>query len=82
MQKLASSEDVTKFLKNVEGQGLFGISHADWIQKFFVAGVTEGNMLPSVVASYATKGMLGDMGLAASTIEKGSKTAALSLMFT
>ena len=84
---LVSNSQVKEFIERNSSSGLFGISHMDWLNYSYNAGVATGTMLPSIVMSITTSGALsglsiGDIAIGTSTLaELGGKFAGLATMF-
>ena len=73
--KLKSLPNINKFIENANNESVFGKTHREWIQTFFGAGVSTGNMIPSIVVSYLTSGLLSGLSPAALTVEESAKNA-------
>ena len=87
LKELANNPDIDAFLKSNSGEGLFGISHMDWLNHSLNAGIATGNMLPSIVLSAATSGILSGTTLGSTVMFNGktvvdvfSKLAGLGAM--
>ena len=80
MQKLKNQEGIQNFINNANRESTFGKTHAKWLQTFFGAGVSMGNMLPSVAISFATSGLLSEAGVAINSAQKFGRAAGLFAM--
>ena len=79
--KLKDDKNINNFVKNADVTSTFGKTRSEWLTTFFGAGVSTGNMIPAVVASYLTSGLLSEAGVAASTVANASRATGLSAMF-
>ena len=82
IKEFENDPDLMKFADQVNNEkGFLGKNKLDWLETTFGAGVSVGNMLPSVVGAIATSGILGTAGVGTSVASKIGQKVGLSLMF-
>lgn len=80
LKLMLKDERVAKFMNDSEASVL-GSTHREWLKRFYNAGVSTGAMLPSMVISMATSGILGAGGAATTTASTAGKYAGVASMF-
>lgn len=78
LQKLKDDKNISNFINNANTTSTFGKTRSEWLETFFGSGVSTGNMLPSVAASFLSSGALSSFGVA--SVATASKIIGLSTM--
>ena len=82
IKDLKNDADILEFANKInDGSSFLGQDKAEWLNTFFNVGVSTGNMLPPMIASFATSGALGSVGVGTDVAAKVGQNVGLSLMF-
>ena len=80
LKELEDDPNINEFIKRNQTQGAVGLTHMEWLNYAFNAGIATGNMLPSIALSIMTNNILGAVGTTKDVAEKlGKLMAALGM---